>query len=178
MTRALGGAAAVCLVAALSCLSRPESQSRLSPHSLGQEWVAALTAAQRSVLEGRYDDADRTLATFASTHPASPETRECAYWRGVFLLDPANHGMNLSAATTHLGFYLADSTRALHVGEARILRRLAASLDSLQQLAATSRKAGTADAELTKENQRLKDQLDKTTAELDRIKRRLASPRP
>ncbi len=177
MRRSLAGAI-LFLLGALSCVRQPEPQPRLAPRSVAQEWLAALTAAQRSALDGHYDDADRTLATFALTHPASPETRECSYWRGVFLLDPANHGMNLPAATTQLAFYLSDSTRALHIGEARILRRLATSLDSVQQSAAALRRATSPDAELTKENQRLKEQLEKTTAELERIKRRLASPRP
>ena len=151
-----------------------------------RDWPAALASAQQAAQEGRYDAADRELSFFAERNPGTLQARETAYWRSMFLLDPANDGGDPAAALEQLQRYLADSlTFAPHRGEALMLRRLAVALDSLRQstvstASATARTAADAatakerETELEKQNQALKDQLEKTTAELERIKKRLA----
>jgi TolA-binding protein len=154
-----------------------------------REWLVTLEAAQRAAAQGRYDDADRALSTYAQRYAGSPEAREAVYWRAVFQLDPANPGRNPASADAHLAEYLSDTAGVLHRTEALTLRRLASTLDSLNRahqtvIAADTQHADDAaraqqrEQELEKEIQRLKDQLEKTTQELERIKKRLAGKTP
>jgi hypothetical protein len=175
-------------IAGAACASTT-SVRRTMPTS-AREWLSALTTAKAASSAGRYDEADRTLYNFAQLYAGAPEAREAAYWRAVFKLDPANRSASPRAAVEQLDAYLADSARALHVTEASVLRRLAISLDSLSQnRIVTTRQPAIAEAaaddavasqerqqELQKEIQRLKDSLDRSTAELERIKKRLAPP--
>ncbi|HJU90055.1 MAG TPA: hypothetical protein VJ672_11715 [Gemmatimonadaceae bacterium] len=152
-----------------------------------RDWPAALASAQQAAAEGRYDAADRELSFFAERNPGTLQAREASYWRAMFLLDPANDGGDPTAALAQLQRYLTDSLAFTpHRGEAMMLRRLATELDSLRRSTvsvATATARTTADSaatakereiELEKQNQALKEQLEKTTAELERIKKRLA----
>jgi hypothetical protein len=151
-----------------------------------RDWPTVLASAQQAADDGRYDAAERELQLFAERNPGTPQARESAYWRSMFLLDPANGGGNPAAALEQIERYLADSaTFTPHRGEALLLRRLAAQLDSLRRsttevASASARTAADAatskerETELEKQNQTLKEQLEKTTAELERIKKRLA----
>lgn len=155
-----------------------------------REWLATLSTAKSEAQTGHYDSADRTLTDYAQRYAGSAEAREATYWRAVFTLDPANTAGSPRAAEEQLDVYLADTATTLHRSEALTLRRLAAALDSLDrrgQAAATTSDSARADdaqkaqqrqEDMQKEIQRLKDQLDKTTAELDRIKKRLADHTP
>jgi HAMP domain-containing protein len=179
---------AALVLAGAACASTT-SVRRTMPTS-AREWLTALTNAKTASSAGRYDEADRTLYDFAQLYAGAPEAREAAYWRAVFKLDPANRSASPRAAVEQLDVYLTDSTSALHVTEALVLRRLALSLDSLSQnRIVTTRQPVTAEPapddaaagqerqqELQKEIQRLKDSLDRSTAELERIKKRLAPP--
>jgi hypothetical protein len=176
------------MIAGTACASTT-SVRRTMPTS-AREWLAALTSAKTAASAGRYDAADRTLYNFAQLYAGAPEAREVAYWRAVFRLDPANRSASTRAAVEQLDVYLADSASALHVTEAVVLRRLALSLDSLSQnRIVTTRQPATAELApddvaaaqerqqvLQKEIQRLKDSLERSTAELERIKKRLAPP--
>lgn len=151
------------------------------------EWVTALSMAQASALSGRYGEADSVLASFAVAHAGSPEGSETSYWRAVFALDPANPNRSLKDAIYHLDRYVGDTTALAHSTEARTLRRIAGTMDSLSQpvVLTSASEPSEADSaatpkqqELAKEVQRLKEELEKSTAELDRIKRRLAAPKP
>jgi hypothetical protein len=181
---------AALVVVGAACASTT-SVRRTMPTS-AREWLTALTYAKAAASAGRYDEADRTLSEFAQLFAGAPETCEAVYWRAVFKLDPANPSATPHAAVEQLDAYLADSARALHLTEAVVLRRLALSLDSLSQnqnRIVTIRPPATneptpddavvaqeREQELQKEVQRLKDQLDRRTVELERIKKRLAPP--
>lgn len=159
------------------------------PASSGK-WIDVLTSAKEAAADGRYSDADRALQDFMLAYAGSPEAREAAYWRALLTLDPANRGGNTRSAEKQLEEYLADTASTLHRTEALTLRRLAVTIDSLVRThrisisssdAARAEQAERADereAQLEKEIQRLKEQLDKTTAELDRIKKRLSEKNP
>jgi hypothetical protein len=154
------------------------------------EWIDVLGTAKEAVADGRYSDADRTLQDFMLAYVGAPEAREAAYWRALLTLDPANRGGNTRGAEKQLEEYLSDTASTLHRTEALTLRRLATTIDSLVLThrismssadAARAEQAEQADqreAELQKEIQRLKDQLEKTTAELERIKKRLSEKNP
>jgi hypothetical protein len=163
---------------------------RRSMPPAASEWINALGAAKEAVSDGRYSDADRTLQDFMLANVGAPEAREAAYWRALFTLDPANRGGDTRSAERQLAEYLSDTASTLHRTEAVALHRLAVTIDSLGRThrisisssdAARAEQAELADhreAELQKEIQRLKDQLEKTTAELERIKKRLSEKNP
>lgn len=139
-----------------------------------------------------FREADSALAAFVTTHGAgAPQSREAAYWRAVWLLDPHNPAANRAAAGEQLSLYLGEGGAPPgHADEARAMRRLVTVADSvqtqLQLLLAAPDKGGNAPArpatpredELQREIQRLKDQLDRTQQELDRIKRRMTTRPP
>ncbi len=162
---------------------------RTMPQAAG-EWIYVLGSAKEAASEGRYSDADRVLQDFMLAYAGAPEAREAAYWRALLTLDPANRGGDTRNAEKQLDEYLSDTASTLHRAEALTLSRLAAAIDSLGRRhrisisssdAARAEQAERADqreAELQKEIQRLKEQLEKTTAELERIKKRLSEKNP
>ncbi|HKV51646.1 MAG TPA: hypothetical protein VJO52_10640 [Gemmatimonadaceae bacterium] len=153
------------------------------------DWIGTIAGAKNQVALGHFDDADKALYEFMQRYPSSPEAREATFWRALFKLDPANRGGSPRAATERLDEYLADTTASLHRAEASTLRRIAAAFDSLAQRApvvavndsarlADAQKAQEREDEMQKEIKTLKDQLDKTNAELERIKKRLQERGP
>ncbi|HEY9450031.1 MAG TPA: hypothetical protein VIQ60_09755 [Gemmatimonadaceae bacterium] len=154
------------------------------------DWIATLGSVKAAVADGRYSDADRTLNDFMLAYTGAAEAREALYWRALFAIDPANRGGDTRTAEARLDEYLADTGSTLHRTEAIALRRLATTIDSIGRThrisvsssdAARAEQAEQADhreANLQKEIQNLKEQLEKTTAELDRIKKRLSEKNP
>ena len=165
-------------------------------------WPAVLSRARGFAARGEFDVADSTLADFAHTYPTSEETLEASYWRALFALDPSNRTQSIGSAIASLDAYLADTRPREHVLEATTLRRVAGQLDALNRLAASAiaqAKDASAAATIAKaladarietpravsdsasqdaEIRRLKDELAKANAELERIRRRLAPPPP
>lgn len=150
---------------------------------------SAITRARELASGGRFDDADRLLAQHIAQPPTTAGTAEAHYWRGVINLDPANESGKLDVALASLEAYLASGGKLEHLPEAAALRRLArnaqqlARVESALQQARADRPraepdAKTRDEEALKEIQRLKDELAKANAELERIKKRLAAPKP
>ena len=177
------------VLAALLLGACATSVRRSMPPAAG-DWLTTLAAAKGQAAQGHYDEADRALYDFSQRFAGAPEAREATYWRAIFKLDPANRAASPRAGLEQLDAYLADSTDALHLTEARTLRRIASALDSLSQQhqvaqnaddAARIEEAARADQRadsLQKETDRLRDQLDKTKAELERIKKRLQEKNP
>jgi len=163
-------------LAAGGCLPRPRF---LQPEAQ-RSWPATYLSAQGAADRGAYDDADRVLADFAKSHPNTTQAAEAGYWRAVYKLDPANKGASTRDAITGLDAYLA-STNVDHRGEATTLRRLAAQLLSLDRALAQKPDESSSAATVKsrdEEVQKLRDELQATKDELDRIKRRLAAPKP
>lgn len=184
MRRTLTIALAVLLAACASSPRRPATPLAT------REWPDVIASATMSAASGDYDAADRTLDNYAQRYPGTTEARETSYWRALFELDPANRAGSTHAAQQRLAEYLAAPADAPHREEAQVLRRIASAIDSTHAAyrtslanadalrAAQSDQAVQRQQELQKEIQRLKEQLDKTTAELDRIKKRLAGKGP
>jgi hypothetical protein len=138
-------------------------------------WPGTLAAAVRSVELGKYDEADAALAKYALDHPGSAEGAEADFWRALLRLDPFNSRSSLREALASLDAYINGGPIAARYAEARILRRLVESLDSSRtQLVAARAAADSRDRARDEEIRKLGDELDKTMAELDRIRRRLA----
>ncbi|HKO16345.1 MAG TPA: hypothetical protein VJU87_08900 [Gemmatimonadaceae bacterium] len=189
--RAVAFAAAALAVACL-----PAQQGLFGPAAL-RDWPAVLANAQASAGARRFDAADATLADFAMRYPGTAEAQETNYWRALFRIDPLNPSASLPGAMALLNAYLAGDAALPHRSEAEMLRRLDAQADALTRAIATvasgatgvpgatttTASTGNAGAERAAdlksrdaEIQRLKDELAKANDELDRIKRRLATP--
>ena len=160
-----------------------------------REWPQTLAAAQERAGRGNFDAADSLLGQFARQHAGTHPASEALFWQGVFRLDPSNRNGSLTVGLADLDAYLADPRPHDHATVAITMRRLAAQLDAANRLAASASVAAhdvaaaspnraptdirtdtkPADASAD-EIKRLKDELAKANAELERIKRRLAQP--
>lgn len=161
---------ALLVVLTTACVRRPPEQ----PLAV-RIWPDALGDARRAVAAGSYPAADTTLARFARSYEGSEQAGESLFLLALFRLDPGNRGTTPRDAVRAFDAYLASPGGPPRAEEARALRRLAARLDSLSQAPVAARAATPARDE---EMQKLRDELTKTTDELERIKRRLAQPRP
>jgi hypothetical protein len=136
----------------------------------------------------RFGVADRLLVDYAETHGGTPEAVETLFWRAVFKLDPANETSTRRDAVALLDGYLNQPTVVAHRAAALALRRFVAVPDRPATGVAVSPPAGAApatrpdakpdDRSRDEEVQRLKDELAKANAELERIRKRLSQPNP
>lgn len=176
-------------IAALVSGCAHAAQYRPSPAD--REWESTLGTAQQLAANARYAAADSLLAAFAQRQPGTMGAREATFWRGVFALEPANSAASVHTARASFESYLTDSGTLTHRAEARALGRAAGVIDSLLAARATdsvpavhlvvaddSLRATAREQEMLKNMKRLQDSLDKTTAELDRIKKRLSTGKP
>jgi hypothetical protein len=161
------------------------------PAPADSAWAITLDSAQRLAADTQYASADSLLAMFSRNEPGSTGAHEAIFWHGVFLLDPANKTGSLHEAATAFDGYLASSDALPHRVEAEMLRRTTHAIDSLSQsrsmdsvpamhlvVADDSTKTAARDQEMAKLVKTLQDSLNKTTAELDRIKKRLSTGKP
>jgi hypothetical protein len=148
--------------------------------------TATLRQADAEAIAMRFGVADRLLAEFAETHPDTPEALETAFWRALFKLDPSNQTATRRDAIALLEGYLNGNTVVVHRGAALALRR-AATADRPIAVAPTTQPApgaapaaapSAAPAANAEEVQRLRDELAKANAELERIRKRLSQPNP
>ena len=137
-------------------------------------WPVVLIAAQSDMDQGRYGEADKSLSEFAVEYSRSPEALESTYWRAVFMLDPANTAATPRDAGVLLERYLTSNAPLAHRAEATVLQRLVKSLTAPRDPGPPRATDGAREAEM----KALKDELEQTKAELERIKKRLASPPP
>jgi hypothetical protein len=191
------------LVAGAGCAAHHANLSPAPAHA----WPATLSFAETAVDDDRYQDADTALGNFATRYTGTPEAAESYYWRALFALDPRNERRSGMDAIVALDAYFASAAPREHDAEASVLRRTAVALttlraatqvanseadsarnraDSVRTRADSARVAGASrDRSKDVEVQRLRDSLDKvvsqltqTTQELERIKKRLATPQP
>ena len=188
------------LVLAASCGSL-RAASSTPPVPLQWQFEETLAQAEREALATRFDVADRLLVTFAEQHPGTHESAEVSFWRAVFRLDRANAAASAREAANLLDEYLRAPATAQHRGSATSLRRVAGALDARNASAMTdpttpasttpsatpaspsaprseTRADDRRDEKRDEEIQRLREELAKANAELERIKRRLAQPAP
>lgn len=145
------------------------------------EWNAWLVQASQEATAGNYAVADRLLSDYTSRYPATPEAAEAMYWRALYKLDPSNSVGTPKEAAVLLDGYLASGT-TMHRGEAQTLRRVASALEAAKGAANTpatkTEVVKVDDKSQAEEVTRLRDELSRANAELERIKRRLAQPKP
>lgn len=177
---------------AMGCSSlRAVNSARPSPS--GAEFAETLLLAEAEVAAGRFGVADRMLADFAERRANTPEAAETALWRALFRLDPANLTAGPQDALVLLDGYLNGPVSVAHPSAATALRRVAVQLDrpvvtsasvsenaaGVSAVRADGKPESKADEKARDEEiRRLKEELSKANAELERIKRRLAPPNP
>ncbi|MEP7344916.1 MAG: hypothetical protein ABI877_06610 [Gemmatimonadaceae bacterium] len=141
------------------------------------QWPTILRQAQQAAESGDYVAADRLLSTHGISHPNSPEGAEADFFRALFKADPANHSATLREQLSAFDAYLTAGAALPRYGEVLVLRRLLETSDSLRALVDVVRATQEARSRAKDDEiRRLSDVLERTTAELDRIKRRLAKP--
>jgi hypothetical protein len=151
--------------------------------SIQDEWLSTQAQVEREVLASRFGVADKLLADFAERHPNTVEAYETAFWRALYKLDPTNQTGTPREAIALLDSYLNASLTAPHRAAATTLRRIAVLLDRSGAVAASpgpNAPPGSKADDKTRDEElaRLKDELAKANAELERVKRRVAAPKP
>jgi hypothetical protein len=147
------------------------------------EGTTTIAQAATEAGAGRYGVADKLLSDYSTRYPATSEAADATYWRALFKLDPANPNASAREAAQMLDGYLAANT-GTHKAEALALRRVAGALEARVIAAATptimpkTELPKPEDLAKDEELRRVKEELAKANAELERIKRRLAQPKP
>jgi hypothetical protein len=145
------------------------------------EWAPWLLQASQEAGAGNYAVADKLLTDYGTRYPASPEAAEAMYWRALYKMDPSNPVSAPHDAAVLLEGYLASGTTT-HRAEAQTLRRVASSMETqVHPVSPTTTKTDVVkvdDKARDDELARLRDELSRANAELERIKRRLAQPKP
>lgn len=177
------------LISSLALSACAQFQSMDPP--VPSDWSRTLSEVRRGIAAGNYDTANGILTEFARTHPGTPAARESEFWRGVYLIDPANPRRSLTDGISALDDYLATDSAGIYRDEAAVIRRTAAAEAASHIARADSSSTATAvrdtvalvnkskDEQITALKDQLaksKDELAKANAELDRIKKRLANP--
>lgn len=182
--RALG-CAALPLAAALVACRRPAPD--MPPPVIPEvvvpapisPWPGTLSRALRAAESGHFDEAERLLTAFSVAHAGTPDGAESDFWRALLKTDPANRDVTPRESMALYDAYLSGGSTLPRHAEALILRRVVESLDSTRSLLATVRTSADArEKARDDEIRRLNDIVDRTTAELERIKRRLAARQP
>jgi hypothetical protein len=168
-----------------ACVS-PTPRVREQRPAAQRNWPAALSAAQRAADEGRYVDADRELVLFSKLHAGTPEAQESVFWRALYKLDPRNGVGGTTEVVTLVDTLLLARGTQPRRAEAVVVRRTALLLDSLRReaderdtvIVRDTGRAVARERELEEQIKTLQDSLNATIAELERIRKRLAAPRP
>jgi hypothetical protein len=153
------------------------------------DWPREIALAQAAAARLEFAMADSVLRAFGARFPGTPQAAEATFWRALFRVDAAAAGRDpardaLRDATAVLDAYLAGGAVQPRYTEASVLRRVATQLDSLRVLAESTRVVPPApvlrDSLKVRDDElaRLRQQLQEVTAELERMRRRLAPRRP
>lgn len=163
-----------------ACASTPAS----TPEGPSPEtWGALLNTTDYLANAGRHAAVDSTLLAFASRHPGTRVANEVLFWRALYKLDPRSTTAERAEGRSLLDAYLASSTTSWYRGQANVLRHLAREIAVAEQgngdsaiVAGDTSAAGVAARDRVIRTQRA--EIARLNAELERIKRRLATPTP
>ena len=170
----------VVLLVGSGCLPSRQKAAEPPAPTAASEWPALYARVMTDATESRTAAADRALSEFAQRYPGSPEAGEVTYWRALLKLDP-NNAAAVRESMTMLDSYLAGSPAGTHRLEAGVIRRLGLAIEQRNAAIAAIPAAPTVrpeDKARDEELQRLRDELTAANAELARIRRRVARPRP
>jgi lipoprotein-anchoring transpeptidase ErfK/SrfK len=179
------------LLAALAAFTSACAAARPLAKRPPRAWAVALAEADSYAAAEQFARADSVLASYAAAHPTSPDTLDVLFWRALYHADPANPEEGaLSEALDLIDRYLRARAPQPHLYEATALRRFAQirdrapivrvdtvrAIDSAAIRVAVAREVEARQRVHDEDAQRLRDSLARTTAELERIRRRLAPP--
>lgn len=167
---------ALAVIALSACSSRSRPPAAPAPAAA---YATVLKTAEERVREGDHAGADRILADFALKAAGTEEATEVAFWRALYMVDPANKRTSIPEGIRALDIYLATPGSRWYRSQAEVLRRTAQSVQALRSVAqAQPRIVGRDTVFVSREEEiaALRDQLARANAELERIRRRLANP--
>ena len=149
-----------------------------------EAWGAVLKTADTFASAGRHAAADSALLAFAAAHPGTRAAEEVTFWRALYKLDPRSEASTRAEGRRMMESYAASPTTAWYKGQANVLRFLAREIADAEQAAAADTEivpgdttsSGIAARDRVIRTQRA--EIARLNAELERIKRRLASPTP
>lgn len=181
-----GMAVATMLLVAGACATTPDQAVEPPALTVRSQWQYTRDAVQALALDGRYAEADSLLRSFerrAANSDSIPagDLAEARYHRMLLRVDPSNPSTTPDSAIAAIDEYLAGGSAQARYQEALVLRRLSGELvRSINRpppppviLADTALLR-----QRSEEVARLRDSLERTSAELERIRRRLRSTRP
>ena len=175
----------VAVVAALvvaACAPRPDVELEAPPPPpAAAAWDSTLADVRSLLGERRYLAGDSALAAFERRHPDTPESADARWWRAVLQLDPQNPDGSPRSAIAAIDAYLSGGIEPARYAEALVLRRAAEALDrpapapvrvppdsaAIDSLVSSRTRAATDTIRA------LRTELERTQAELDRIRRRI-----
>ena len=169
------GVSVLAVAAGVAC-SGPKPAAAPVP---AQAYAAVLKLAEERVDSGDHSGADRILSDFALKARGTEEATEIAFWRALYMVDPANKRTSIPEGIRALDIYLATPGTRWYRAQAQVLRRTAQSVQALRSAAqAQPRIVGRDTVFVSREEEiaSLRDQLARANAELERIRRRLANP--
>ncbi|MGH9423443.1 MAG: hypothetical protein ACRD3J_25945, partial [Thermoanaerobaculia bacterium] len=107
----------------------------------------------------------------------TPEASEISFWRALYMIDPNNKSASVSEGLRAIDIYLSGPAKRYR-SQAQVVKRTALALQSLRTVQLAAKPAGKDTVFVNRDDEiaALKDQLAKSTAELERIKTRLANP--
>ena len=167
--------ALIVLALVAAACAKPPAASAPRPAA---EFAGAIEVARQRVDAGDYTAADRVLADFALAHPGTVEAREIAFWRALYIVDPANKSGSTAQGIKALEAYLANLGSIFYRPQAEVLRRTALVIQQIKLAQLPKPINGRDSVSISREEElvALRDQLAKANAELERIKKRLANP--
>lgn len=134
------------IAAAALALSACAHLPRLEPSQIQRDWNRTLSEARQNVAAGNYFAADHVLDEFTRRYPGTRESREIAFWRAAYEIDPANGRGSFAVGIASLDRYLADDSTDWYRHEAIVLRRTAAAAEAIEAMPASTAAASTAAA--------------------------------
>lgn len=153
-----------------------------------QAWARASAIAASQVGAGSYAAADRVLSDFAAQYSGTPQATFAIVRRALYKADPANQTATARDATLLLDSLLTTSLDSAARADARATRRITTALERAAALNAGSGNSSASNSDSASrpdesksrddEVQRLRNELAKANAELERIKKRVAQPKP
>ena len=172
----------IAALALAACAPRPEVEPAApAPLPVVAAWDSTLAGVRSLLGERRYLAADSTLAAFETRHAGTAESGDARWWRAVLQLDPQNPDGSPRGAIAAIDAYLAGGIEQPRYDEALLLRRAAESLDRPAPVPVTVPTDSAAIDSLVSARLRaatdsiraLRTELERTQAELDRIRRRI-----
>ena len=172
---------ALVLLLSSACATTPSrAPGDVSPES----WGALLAQADAFANAGRHSAADSALLAFERAHPGTRAASEVLFWRALYKLDPRSTAATRAEGRVLMETYAASPTASWYRGQANVLRHLARAIVEAADAAPADTVIVAGDTSSTSvaardriiRNQRA--EISRLNAELERIKRRLATPTP